>query len=286
MDLRDRSNLSSLSAETQRRILRRNWIRARLSILFGARCTACGVKLSKLLFVGLSAYHLGCPRCGTSVAGPRAKTLLGANSPRDFSLDDRALDMTFGDPREVRDFVDFHRSLLRETFDSLESGAQGCVVEVGAAEGLVTGILREMFSEVIVVEPSSELFALSGRIADDGFRAPLESALYSIDAHSADAVIALSVIEHLWNPSAALRALHRVCKSRAILVTLVPTKAKLLDGTGHVSGFTIRGYWKLLERTGWRILRTRTLPDEHPGHEIVEENTLFVATRTAAAMGN
>jgi len=102
----------------------------------------------------------------------------------------------------------------------------------------------------------------------------VERALPALPAASADVVLAISVLEHLWEPLEALREAHRLLRPGGVLVVNVPTwrgkralelsafrlglsPAQEMDD--HKAYYDLRDLWPLLVRAGFRpsALRVR-----------------------------
>jgi SAM-dependent methyltransferase len=95
----------------------------------------------------------------------------------------------------------------------------------------------------------------------------IEEALPQIPDQSQDAVLAISVIEHLWDPQTALAAAHRVLRPGGVLLVNVPTwlgrHALELSGfrlgwspaegvDDHKNYYGVRDLWPLLVRAGFK----------------------------------
>jgi SAM-dependent methyltransferase len=101
---------------------------------------------------------------------------------------------------------------------------------------------------------------------------PVEESLAALPAERFDAVLLISVLEHLADPLAALRHCHRALRDGARLIVHVPTWAAkpVLEfaafrlGISHVAGvdehktyYGRRDLWPLLVRAGFRPSRIR-----------------------------
>ena len=112
--------------------------------------------------------------------------------------------------------------------------------------------------------------SLSPALTDEGLRpieAPIETALPQVEDASVDVVLAISVLEHLWEPELVLRECHRVLASDGVLAVNVPSWAgkRALEFSAyrlhlspaeemddHKMYFGRRDLWPLLVRAGFR----------------------------------
>ena len=101
---------------------------------------------------------------------------------------------------------------------------------------------------------------------------PVEDSLPLLAAERFDAVLFISVLEHLWDPLSALQQCHRALKEGATLLINVPTWAarpvlefsafRLKTSTAssvddHKTYYSRRELWPLLVRAGFRPSRIR-----------------------------
>jgi ubiquinone/menaquinone biosynthesis C-methylase UbiE len=103
-------------------------------------------------------------------------------------------------------------------------------------------------------------------------RSPLEDALPEFPANSFDAILCISVLEHIWDSAACLSQCHRVLKAGGRLLVNVPTwhakpvlelsafrfgASPACEIDDHKMYYSKRELWPLLVRAGFRPSRIR-----------------------------
>ena len=146
------------------------------------------------------------------------------------------------------------------------------VLEIGAGTGAVIGELRRrgIGTEHFAVDFSGAAVAELRR-REPGVRATTADITATPDPFGEEAydlAFATHVVEHLEEPEAFLRALLDVPARRVIvevpLEDLPLGRLKALVGdrstnaAGHVQFFDRRSFRRLLERSGWRVVRAHT----------------------------
>ena len=146
------------------------------------------------------------------------------------------------------------------------------ILEVGAGTGAVIGELRRrgVGTAHYAVDYSAEAVAVLERM-EPGVQAAVADVTETPDPLGAgpyDLAFASHVVEHLEEPEAFLRALGAVPVEWFIaevpledlvfgrLKSVVKSRAE--HPAGHVQFFTPASFTRLLERSGWRVLRTTT----------------------------
>lgn len=149
---------------------------------------------------------------------------------------------------------------------AVDWSAKPRVVDLGCGyEATLLRALRDRIATGTAVDVS-----LSPDLAADGLttiEAPIETALPRLEDASADVVLAISVLEHLWEPENVLHACHRVLAPGGVLVVNVPTWAgkRALELSAfrlglspaeemddHKMYYGRRDLWPLLVRAGFR----------------------------------
>lgn len=151
--------------------------------------------------------------------------------------------------------------------------AAGRILDVGCGRGLFLHVMRRAGWSVAGVESSQET-------------AGEASAAYGVEVVAGDPpewpflpgsfdVVTLNhVLEHLPDPADWIRACRRLLSPGGLLVVSVPNLGSLqaivgnrdwfhLDVPRHLHHFTRRGLHALLEREGFRVLRTRDFDFEY-----------------------
>ncbi len=236
----------------------------------GVTCAACGTPLgprrvARLEVRGAVYEVLGCARCGGAGTVPVASPaeldrLYGARSYRE---DDGA---RFN--AAVEGLVAWARDARRRRVERL-AGRRGRLLDVGCGRGLFLRQMRRAGWEVAGVEADAEV---SRRI----------SAAYALDVRggepadwgfadeSFDVVTLHHVLEHVARPAEMLDRCRRLLRDGGLLVAAVPNRDSLqaafggacwlhLDVPYHIHHFTAAGLGRLLEATGFRVVKVRHL---------------------------
>lgn len=134
------------------------------------------------------------------------------------------------------------------------------VIDLGCGDG---ALLRAIGAEV----PSAKLAGVdlaSSQIEEnrrrdphvDWYAANLEDEQFALPGRFA-AIVASELIEHLADPDALLRALHRIAADDAVLI--LSTQSGRVNETermvGHLQHFSAERMTEMLAKAGWRPLR-------------------------------
>jgi SAM-dependent methyltransferase len=151
----------------------------------------------------------------------------------------------------------------------------GRVLEVGAGDGGLVARMRDRGLDAWGVEPSPAAAAAARAKGVEVVPVGLEQA--EVEPASQDAVVLWHSLEHLDDPAGALRRIATWLRPGGAIVVAVPNLGGLQARIGgdlwfhqdvprHRTHFTPRGANALLERTGFRVERTRQV--------LIEQNPL------------
>lgn len=197
-----------------------------------------------------------CRRCGLLYVNPRPrKDVVLAHYERD--AEDH-----YAEQAQER-LNTFRRSLrLVERYAT----ARGRLLDIGAAGGFFLRVARDAGWQVAGIEPNRWLCDYAARyLGVDITNAPLHPERFP--AESFDAVTLWDVIEHLHEPSDALRLVHRWLKKDGIVVLSTPNAASLLARlfgrrwwfylSVHLYYFTPEVLRRRMEQLGFTVLATQ-----------------------------
>ncbi|MCC6165591.1 MAG: class I SAM-dependent methyltransferase [Caldilineaceae bacterium] len=141
----------------------------------------------------------------------------------------------------------------------------GALLDVGCATGVfLDGMRRQGTWELHGVELTPEVAKIARRERSlDVFAGTLEEASYP--DQSFDVVTLWDVLEHLHDPTATLREIHRILKDDGLLVIRVPNLASWdaqwfgrywagLDAPRHLYVFTPQTLAQMLQRAGFDVI--------------------------------
>ena len=136
----------------------------------------------------------------------------------------------------------------RRLFEVLGRHCSGDVVDVGGGPFVATAIEHGVpFGTWTVVEPHAELLPT---LSDERVTGVVgDGARLGFEADSFDTAISIQVLEHMFEPIAALAELGRVVRPGGSLVVMVPQTANLHHVPHHYQNFT--RFW--LEEAGRRL---------------------------------
>jgi 2-polyprenyl-3-methyl-5-hydroxy-6-metoxy-1,4-benzoquinol methylase len=232
-------------------------------------CNLCGSNHFSVLFdAGVAQVNriVKCSDCGLMYASPHQR-------PPDVDLIKEwdaawVLEHTMTTSRwrlekeslQVRDYRST-RKLLAEKFP-----ARGTLVEIGSGLGCLLNFFREDGWNTIGIEPNAGLCLFSQQqfhltiLRGTVFDAELQSA-------SADVVTMIHVIEHVPDPMALFREVHRVLRPGGWFVVETPRydtlmfrifgrRERSLSCDGHIYFFTSDTLAKMAISAGFKIVRT------------------------------
>ncbi|MGO4603553.1 class I SAM-dependent methyltransferase [Terrabacter sp. 2YAF2] len=149
------------------------------------------------------------------------------------------------------------RHLLAKAISGL---APGCALDIGAAGGGNTRVLRQHGWDAIALEYGADGAEVAhGRglatVRGDATRLPLADA-------SLDLVVAFDLLEHLVDDDAAVAEVRRVLKPTGTYLVAVPADPKLWsdhdEAVDHVRRYTRQGLLDLLDRGGFEVTDVRS----------------------------
>lgn len=218
------------------------------------------------------ARVLRCKRCGHGVLNPypsieAVQAIYASSDYIDAYLDSGeqyVLDQTQA------------AAILKPRFERLHhyKPSRGRILDIGAARGVFLSHARDHGWEVVGVEASPDAIAH----AKSQLQIEIElGTLESLDLPSAsfDCIHISHVLEHLWDPVAAIEKMHRLLKPSGIVVLEVPfefgtlfefVQHRLLGvprqinsvPSTHLHFFTIESISSILVDRGFHILRSQT----------------------------
>jgi len=219
------------------------------SVMISTACNICKANDFTVLYpagVAQLSQVVRCNHCGLMYANPRKE----ADCVEIASWqDDPNWDIEVERPQrfdkerlQVRDYAG-SRALLNRLHP-----ARGKLVEVGSSLGFLLAAFREDGWDVTGVEPDPHTSRYANRkMCIKTINATLEAA--ALPDSSVDAVIMLHVIEHVPDPVATLREIHRILKPGGHLILETPRydtlmfrllgkRERSLSCDGHIFFFT------------------------------------------------
>jgi SAM-dependent methyltransferase len=230
-------------------------------------CPACESPQSRRWSDGTGEPIILCKRCGTAFyKRPIAQAHdYGTYYPYLAAFDDQ----------EFRRQLDLRRARFRFQLREIErlSPPGRRLVDFGAGPGYFCAIGRELGWDTAGIDSSS----IAANAGSNKFRIPFIS-LDDLADGSCSVITAFHVIEHLEDPTAVLKNLHRKLKPGGILVVHVPNREslssllrfwsrKIVKGSAtrsgclyypeHLTGFTRSGLIACASRAQFAIVRAR-----------------------------
>lgn len=214
------------------------------------------------------SYLVRCPQCSLVYLNPRpAKDRIGYYYPATYQSDMLRLLAKGKTSRAAR--LGFEMVRRRRT-PVLKDG--GRVLDVGCSNGAYLNALREQGWEVEGIELDSEAaeYARSSR-GLTVHQGDAESVLARIPGEQFDVVTMWHLLEHLFDPAAALANVHRILKPGGILMLEVPNfqcpLARVfgrywfpLDIPRHLFHFTPSTLKSVLSRAGLEVRAIQGVP--------------------------
>jgi SAM-dependent methyltransferase len=231
-------------------------------------CNLCGSLSQEVLFRTGEAQPnqiVKCTDCGLMFASPRTRPA-DIESIRDYDpqfvfeqVNQRDRWRVEKEALQIRDYRSTREFLARE------HPQRGTLVEVGSGLGYLLDSFRSDGWSTIGVEPSEGLcrFATS-HFGLQSIPATLDRA--GLESGTADAVIMMHVIEHVPDPVAVFRDVHRILRPGGSFVVETPRydtlsfrllgkRERSLSCEGHIYFFTSGSLAALAEKTGFLVRR-------------------------------
>jgi len=156
------------------------------------------------------------------------------------------------------------------------------VLDVGCGAGVVTGPLVEKGHRVVGVDVMAPALERASKRGLEPVHFDLNDGPLPLESHTFDALVALDILEHVFDPVRVLQDFRRVLKPDGFLITLIPNhfdlrqRWRMMRGQGivhlehlrldptlnaanyfHIRFFTLKEAAELLEMGGFRIEKTR-----------------------------
>lgn len=239
--------------------------RADLDLELVANCDLCGNETFASVF-GSNGWHLvRCTNCSLVMVSPRETAdAMQAYYAADFYDDHAAYGSAQLKSPRVDDFKIARE--LSALADTLELPRTRRSLDIGCGFGRFVEAMRQRQWDAIGLEPSHR----ASTAAADAGRRVVQGTLESIAFESASfaAVTAFHVLEHVHYPSVFLERCRELLVRDGLLTIEVPDFGcpasriagpnwKHLHAEEHLHQFTRRTLSAMVERSGFRILRTR-----------------------------
>ncbi len=231
-------------------------------------CNLCGADAFQIVFAeGEAQVHrvVRCNKCQLMYANPRLAEVEGddiltydpAYLPELLAQGDSRLDK---EKYQVADYND-SRQYLAQRFPG-----RGDLFEVGSSYGYLLAHFQQDGWRVQGVEPN----ALNARYASEYLGLSVKAALLpdaQLPSGSKDAALMMHVIEHVPDPKATLQEIHRILKTKGMLIMETPRydswvfrllgrRERSMSCDGHIYFFTVDTLSKLSEQAGFDVLKT------------------------------
>jgi len=232
-------------------------------------CALCGARNTRRLYTKFDYGIERCRQCGLVYANPRAPDdLILRRYSRDYFWNEYLPAVGAPAGRIDYAFIDSRNAPLLERLRRHAPGGRR-LVEVGAGAGLFLKAAERAGWEVGGVELSAAGAAFAREHLALDVRHERAEAM-TFPAESFDAAVMIDVIEHLFDPPLALKAIHRGLKPGGVLAISTPNFAALsrhvlgaqwsvLSPLEHLYYFTYRTLGRMLDACGFDICESRPL---------------------------
>jgi SAM-dependent methyltransferase len=227
------------------------------------------------VFEGISNSLYQCADCGFIYTNPRP---VAESYQEHYAELDAGSGQVFREMTERGDLSEGSVILAQYVSDLIAQRKPGRLLDVGCGVGSFLNALEGTGWCFEGIEPSPTATCIAtehGRVVHQGFVDTV-----ALEAASYDVVTILNVLEHIWDPNAAISVLSRIASTDALLVVAVPNSLYPIVGGAeffeieHVSHFTPYTLKQLLVKHGWTNVHWETKFG-------VDKGILLMATRTA-----
>lgn len=239
-------------------------------------CPVCGAKRGTGKFYDIDAYRVYECFCG--------HWYLGNRLPEEEMLKMYASDEYFrGGAEASGGYVSYEGQelALRLTFRRMvkvlekRKALGGRLLEIGCGYGYFLREARDKFDYVAGTEFSAEAARKAAAHADAIYHGGLKEAAEKCEKNFFDMVVAIEVLEHVYDPLDFLCSARELLRRGGFIVISVPNAGSLYRTVmgkrwpswklpEHVSHFTKKSLFKLLRRAGYIYLHTLPTPHAYP----------------------
>ena len=130
------------------------------------------------------------------------------------------------------------REWIRDALRRHAGRSRHSALEVGPGSGVYLPLLCELFDQVVGSDVSEEHLANLDRVVETQSNLELVSddiAASELDSDSFDLILCSEVIEHVGDPQAAMRHMHRLLKPGGVLVISTPQPYSPIELLGRIA---------------------------------------------------
>jgi 2-polyprenyl-3-methyl-5-hydroxy-6-metoxy-1,4-benzoquinol methylase len=232
-------------------------------------CPACEAKTEAEKFEKSGFRFVECAACGTLFVNPRpdaAELERFYSTAKSFALYNSKIFPASEGVRRRSIFAP-RAERVKKLFEAHSRGRPGILIDVGAGFGTFCEEAAKLgfFRKVVAIEPSAGLAETCRRKRLEVIESPVESARFE----PASVVTCFELIEHLFDPSAFVRACARVLSEDGVLIVTTPNVhgfdletlgplSENVDAPEHLNYFHPASLTALLKRSGFTVCETLT----------------------------
>lgn len=230
-------------------------------------CNLCGNDDYTILFkAGEAQIHqiVKCNHCGLMYANPRFKTNVPTRRKPKKPPDKNTLERMFclGLEKQMTQTRDYEKIKL---FLNKYYPNRGKLVEIGSNLGYFLNSLKQDGWEVVGIEPS--IYSCQYSIREWDIKVfPMTLEETELSDNSLDAAVMTHVIEHVDDPLASFKKVHRILKPGGLFVVETPRydtfmfkllgkRERNLNCEGHIYFFTTNTFQKMAVKSGFNVLK-------------------------------